>query len=103
MPGFSVYSMFSTLRPDLIGKGAVMLFWLDFGHYLNSQGFRVMYGRLSNIKSYHLFSISGGDRPTKIKTEENGKSISLGFIRWPLNPFFYNNHIAEQYKKKAHL
>ena len=95
--------MFSTLRPDLIGKGTIMLFWLDSTHYLHSQGFRVMYGRTSHIKTYHLLSTNGGYRPTKIKSQENDKDITIGFVRWPLSPIYYNSHIAEKYKKKAHL
>ena len=95
--------MFSALRADLIGKGVIMLCWLDLSHYFHSQGFRVMYGRTSHIKSYHLLSTNGGYRPTKIKAKENGKDITLGFIRWPLNPIYYNGYIAEKYIKKAKL
>ena len=71
-----------------------MLCWLDNAHYLHSQGFRVFYSSSSHIKTFQLMSTHGGFRTGKIQTKENGNDITLGFLRWPMNPIMYNNHIS---------
>ena len=73
VPGLSVYGMFTALRSDQMGKGVILLCWLDHAHYFHSKGFRVFYTRTSHIKSFHLLSSNGGYRPAKIKGVENGK------------------------------
>ena len=96
----NVYGMFTTMK---VGKGAIMLFWLDTSHYLHSQGFRFMYCRTSNIKSHLLLAGSGGERRSKTKMMEDGTVLTLGFYRWPTDPIHYREYIAEKYKKKANL
>ena len=63
-----------------------MLFWLDEYHYLNSKGFRFMYGRISNMKSDSLLMKIGGKRVAKLSIPINGEEVTLGFVRFPLKP-----------------
>lgn len=67
VPGLNIYSMFGTISSEFTGAGVAILFWLDYGHYLHTQGYRFMYGRTSNIKSFQLMTKNGGEKLTKIK------------------------------------
>lgn len=60
LKGNAIYSMFSAIKPELTGTGAIMYFWLDMSHYLYMRGFRMIYGRCSNVKSYKLILKAGG-------------------------------------------
>lgn len=62
-----MYGMFSAVDAKLVGTGVAILFWLDSAHYLHAQGFRVMYGRSSNIKSFSLLMKYGASMTSKIK------------------------------------
>ena len=79
--------MFAALRSNLMGSGLVMLFWFDYAHYLHSHGFKFIYGRASNIKTFHLLTTYGGDYLTKVKVMENDKQLTLSFVRFPLDQF----------------
>lgn len=103
VPGVNVYAMFGAVRSDLMGSGLTMLFWFDIGHYLHSQGFRFMYGRSSNIKSFHLLTTYGGDALSKIKVVENGKVLTLSFFRFPMDPLQYIRHNVNKFMQKSKL
>jgi hypothetical protein len=51
IPGRNIYGMFGCIRKELAGNGIVLLFWLDYAHYLHEKGFRYLYGRCSSIKT----------------------------------------------------
>jgi len=44
--------MFSAVDQDVMGVGLIMLFWIDYGHYLHANGFRILYARMSNPKTF---------------------------------------------------
>ena len=52
--------MFIAVKPELMGSGATMLFWMDASHYLATLGFKSFYGRCSNFKSLALMVKYGG-------------------------------------------
>lgn len=74
--------MFGTIKATISGSGRAALFWLDMSHYLHSQGFRFLYGRCSNIKSFSLLTDNRGYKLAKIKVMENDKILTLSFIRF---------------------
>ncbi len=67
MPGLSLYGMFSAVSLNMIGSGLAALFWIDTSHYCHTEGFRIMYGRSSNIKSFKLVVKLGAHMTTKMK------------------------------------
>jgi len=73
VPGLSIYGMFVSLDPKLMGSGVIMCFWFDISHYLHSQGFRIMYARLSSIKSFKLLTSNGAESKGVMKVVEDGK------------------------------
>jgi hypothetical protein len=83
VPGVNLYGMFSTIRSDLMGSKLVMLFWIDLGNFLYSQGFRISYGRCSSVKSFHLMTAYlGAEELTRVKMHEGGKELTLTFLRY---------------------
>lgn len=73
MPGLSIYAMFIAMQEKLMGSGLSMCFWFDLSHYLHSQGFRILYGRSSNVKSFALILKHGGESKGILKGVEGGK------------------------------
>ena len=80
-----------------------MLFWLDASHFLYGKGFRVFYGRASNVRSFKLLTSNGGTQTAILSSKEYGKELTLSFVRWPMDPISKVCHIAEKYKNKAKL
>jgi hypothetical protein len=92
--------MFSAVKTEHLGSGIALLFWLDIGDFLHSKGFRVFYGRSSNIKSYNLMVNNGGHGTAKVKILHNGTHLTLSFMKWPLNPIYFVQHIVDKLKRK---
>lgn len=74
------------MRPELTGTGAVMYFWLDMSHYLHGKGFKIIYARCSNFKSYKLILKAGGYLISKLRAIENGQVIILSLLKWNISP-----------------
>lgn len=68
-----------------MGIGFVGFLWHDGCHYLQNLGFKVLYGRASNIKSKVLIVKVGGEMISKLSSHENGKKITLSFVKYELN------------------
>lgn len=60
VPSKSIQIMFTALNPLKIGKGTSVNFWMDVSTYLHSQGFGVLYGRCSSVRSYGFLMKAGG-------------------------------------------
>jgi hypothetical protein len=103
VPGLNIYGMFTTTKKELTGSGATMLFWFDMTHYLHSIGFRFLYARASNVKSYQNFVRYGADSITNIEGVENGQPVKFWWIRWWLRPIHVLNHMVDKFKERAHL
>jgi hypothetical protein len=86
VPGLSVYGVFVALDPLKIGAGASVNLWIDVSSYLYSQGFRVLYGRMSSARSYGFLMKAGGVMTGKKVVNEKGKELTLSFVKTMLSP-----------------
>jgi len=95
--------MFGCIKTELAGNGIVLLFWLDYAHYLHEKGFRYLYGRCSSVKTYYYFLETGGYETARLRVKENNKEVTLSLVKWPLDHIHYLQHTVKKYKAKARL
>jgi hypothetical protein len=79
--------MFGGLKKELMGGKLSVNFYLDINHYLHNLGFRVLYGRVSSTIALGLILRYAGEMIAKVKGIENGKKITLSFVKWAIRPF----------------
>lgn len=86
-----------------MGKNLPLLFWMDGSHYLHQLGFRRFYARSSNVKSYALLTKNGAEMTTKVKALENGKVLTLSFVKWEFAPITFRNSVVLPILAKSNL
>jgi hypothetical protein len=85
MHGLNIYGMFTAIKPELMGQKAIVLFWMDINHFLNSKGFNILYGRMSNVKSFQIaVTYLGAEEIGRVKMVQAGNELTLAFIRFTL-------------------
>jgi len=65
--------MFFAVKKELIGTKASGLFVIDSGHWLHQQGFRNVFGRVSNKKALLGILKYGGEVIAENKVKFRGK------------------------------
>lgn len=95
--------MFGGLKINLMGTKLIVNFTYDINHYLQSLGFKVLYGRSSNERGLKLILRYGGEMTAQISKEYKGKVLTLSFVKWNLN--LLSGEVLSKIKKyqKANL
>ena len=103
VPGANIYGIFTAIKPEYAGTGVLMLFWFDVTHYCHSIGFRFIYSRASNPKSFANLARYGSDIIAMNEGIENGMPVKFWYTRWWLRPIGTLQHHVDKFMERAKL
>ena len=77
--------------------------FLDGGHVLHAQGFRVFYTRFSNPKNLALAKKDGAIATAKTEVNINGEKLEMVFGRWEMAPISTKSKLLKVFLGNASL
>jgi hypothetical protein len=96
--------MFTSVKPELMGSKVILLFWVDYLHLMHSMGFKYSYGRCSNVKTFHIgITYFEAEDMSKVKMVQEGKELTLSFIRYRCRPATELKFLSDSVKLQAKL
>jgi hypothetical protein len=96
--------MFFAVKNEVLKMGVSALFVLDSGHWLYQQGFRNVFGRVSNKRALVGILRYGGEVIAQNTVTFKGKKEEFWFVKMPVVPIFVKQHLLYAYlSRKAAL